>query len=364
MAKIGEIELPAIYVRAFQQPSLDVQATLSVEDMRHFGEAGRNFIAADETWWHIEGLADVTCWILGFIPFTLLDVKVERDVMLPGMAGFSQAVNPVSLRSLDRAMGEYNTLHLAAAVNLQNPSFIAAAVASPMEFKVYIKEQQFGLARISNCSLAPGLNVVTLEFRLEKSPYNIGAIQDFISGYIRSEMQLVTVIGFSESTSDPFLSAIVDKLNATVSFQPMPTTFISDLAAQVSPLSGLTANARVYNPLPQAITLGQLDLRIFLPEVPRREIFELNTAQAQTYIPGAVLQPNQTTFLHIGMSILGARITNPMTLKKLIEDLDQGAVTVAVEGLVSVKIMPAFELSILYRADSMTAKLSWCILCV
>mmetsp|Transcript_80301 Transcript_80301/g.239139 ORF Transcript_80301/g.239139 Transcript_80301/m.239139 type:complete len:497 (-) Transcript_80301:28-1518(-) len=361
MAEVGSAALPEIRVNGNQEIALDLTIEFRVTDPRAFGRAGRRFIAADRTFWSIEGGVDVKCWIFGHVPMVIKGIALRKPIQLQGLGGFSQDVNHVEMQSVTDARGDPGALTLTVSIQLQNPSYVAARITRSMQFLVMQRGQMFGTALIEDLSLQLGRNVILLRFVLANTATNEDAIRAFILGYIKAEVQPVTVFGSEGSTSDPFLSAILGGLNATFNFQPPPTQFIRAVEANIG--LGVRARASIYNPLPQAITMGDVDLNIEEENKYGHLIFRLRTEGSITNLPGAVLQPKQTSTLDIQLNPFDAKLTDFQLLGRLLKAAEAGRLAVRVSGPVTITIQPSFTVTVDYSADNITAVLKCPFLC-
>merc|ERR1711920_221057 len=86
-------------------------------------------------------------------------------------------------------------------------------------------------------------------------------------------------------------------------------------------------------------------------------IFYLDTDKSSTHIPGQILKRNQTSDLHISLSLFNAHLTDPVQLYRLIGDAHEGKVLVGVKGPVTITIAPSFGLSVDYSAENVTCGL-------
>lgn len=361
--RIGLLTLPAVKLQAFQDLHLNLTAQLHVEDIGNFGRAAEDVVLAETTTWTIKGSMDVEVWVLGLIPFYLSGIQLNKDIVLQGMAGFSQESNPITMREIVSAKGLMNAVELDVSVNLHNPSFVYATIQEEIMFGVETRGHRFGIAAIRGMRLVPGDNVVTLQFTLTSTGSNDQAIQDFLAGYVRAEVQAVTVVGNVRSSLDPVLGGLLQHLRVDMQFKPPPTQFVERVTARVSP-TGLNAKVKVYNPLPRAITLGDLDLRIYLHEAPDTMIFDLDSSLSQTAVPGTVLEPKQSTDVYINLSIMGAQIGALAELETLINGAAEGNLVVLAKGPVTFTIQPSYKATVPYAVDNLTTHLGWCIICI
>merc|ERR1711972_915213 len=122
-------------------------------------------------------------------------------------------------------------------------------------------------------------------------------------------------------------------------FKPPKTQFIDHIEANIG-LSGLSAAARVYNPLPDNIIFDSLKIAIREGSTSGEDVFTLDTAKSDTHIPGQILKPMQISTLDISLSLFNAHLTDPAQLMRLISDAHQGKVLVGVTGPVTIKIAP------------------------
>mmetsp|Transcript_12404 Transcript_12404/g.35486 ORF Transcript_12404/g.35486 Transcript_12404/m.35486 type:complete len:492 (-) Transcript_12404:47-1522(-) len=361
--RIGLISIPDIRMAPFQQIELDMTTTLRVEVVENLGLAGDNFIVADSTSWRVKGLVDIKVWVFGFIPMYLGDIPMDKEIELKGMASFSQQTNPITMTDIISADGQYDGLGLDVAVVLHNPSFLSASIPSEMIFGVETRGQKFGIATINGMRLGPGDNAITLHFKLLNGPDHGHAVEEFMGGYIRGEEQAITTIGNRRSSLDPLIGVILQDVKLDFTFVPPPTDFVQNVVARVSP-TGLNAKVKVYNPLPKAITLGGIDLEVFLKDVPDMSIFTLDSSQSQTRVPGTMLQPKQITEIVINLSIFGAKIGALTEIKKIIEAAESGNIVVTVRGPVTFTVDPAFAMTVPYTGSGLECHLGWCVFCV
>mmetsp|Transcript_83346 Transcript_83346/g.269710 ORF Transcript_83346/g.269710 Transcript_83346/m.269710 type:complete len:504 (+) Transcript_83346:76-1587(+) len=362
-AKIGLLMVPELYIPAFQELRLSLSSEIQVESLENLAAAAEEFILAQSNNWRVKGVVDVRFHLFGFIPVSISDITLDKQFALKGMAGFSQELNPVTVNEIVSAEGLVDSVKMQVSVNLHNPSCVAATIKSEMVFGIKFNGHRFGIAVVTGLHMVPGHNVVPLSFFLTNTGNNNEAIQQFISGYMQATEQPVTVVGSKLSSQDPFLSMLLQTFSVNMNFQPPSTQFIQGITAKVWP-EGLKADVEVFNPLPVELTMGNLDLGIYLQEAPDEKIFALNSALSQTHVPGTVLQPNQKSTVSIHLSILGAQIGAIWELQRLIAAAEAGRITVSARGPVTFTVLPSYTLTIPYSVYNLTAHLGWCILCL
>mmetsp|Transcript_31306 Transcript_31306/g.68556 ORF Transcript_31306/g.68556 Transcript_31306/m.68556 type:complete len:282 (+) Transcript_31306:1-846(+) len=279
------------------------------------------------------------------------------------MAGFSQEANPITMGPMTAAYGLPSSLNVTVQVNLYNPSFMAATVVPKMTLPVTQRGQHFGVATLDGLRFLPGKNVIPLRFQLQQTSKNIDAIEAFILNYISDDAQVqpITVHGSSSAVSDPFLSTIFDNLTMTFDFKPPPPRFITAIGASAG-LTGLKAKVQVFNPLPQQIIMGSLDMHVHENNNSGPEVFHLHS----TAIAGSILQSNQSSLLKIGLSPFGANLgmlSNVALIKRLTAAAKNGKIKVGVWGPVDFTIAPSFQMTVNYRTNNITAILRCPVLC-
>mmetsp|Transcript_55358 Transcript_55358/g.157299 ORF Transcript_55358/g.157299 Transcript_55358/m.157299 type:complete len:495 (-) Transcript_55358:75-1559(-) len=362
-ALLGHVSLPDLQVVGDRDLDLNLTADFELESPDAFAGAGKRFVEASSLVWFIEAEVDVSCTLLGFIPLNLKGIPFNRSISLQGMGSFSQAANPITMNEITSAYGLPGFLTLSASINLYNPSYIAGIVASKMHFNITHLSKPFGVATLDGIQFRPGQNVVPLSFVLQNTWENRLTVQAFISAYIRAEHVLpVTMHGTPVSSTIPFLSSMMNGLNMSFNFRPPKTQFIQGIEASVG-VTGISAVANILNPLPQSIVMGDLDLSIREDTVKGAAVFDLDTAQSTTHIPGQELKPGLASALHMKLSLFSAHLTDFDLLKRLIEDAQSGEVVVGVTGPVEITISPGFSLTVNYTADNIAASIRCPLIC-
>eukprot|EP00931_Biecheleriopsis_adriatica_P056662 TRINITY_DN33585_c0_g1_i1.p1 TRINITY_DN33585_c0_g1~~TRINITY_DN33585_c0_g1_i1.p1 ORF type:complete len:505 (+),score=71.53 TRINITY_DN33585_c0_g1_i1:35-1549(+) len=359
LTAVGKVFMPSLYVNAFQDLELDLTVELSIESMEAFGLAGQHAVLATDSFWVIEGKVSVECWLLG-ISLIVSDIDFSKSIILKGMGGFSQLANPITMNAITHASGLPDVLHTTVSINMYNPSYMAAHIDAAMQFQISQRGHSFGTAFVQNITVTPGRNVLSLKFLLESTTSNQEAIRQFILGYIRADVQNVTM---HDGTSiNPFVRIVLRGLSLSFNFQPPRERFIKRINANVG-LLAMQATALVSNPLPQDIIMGKLDLSIREHTTQGEEVFRLDTAKSSTGIAGQVLKANNETELHLSLSTLDARLTDPALLARLIQDAAEGAIVVGVRGPITITIAPSFNVTVVYSANNVTSSLTCPVVC-
>lgn len=363
LTPLGEVSIPGLDVQGGKDLVLNFPASFKVENREVFGLAGKQFVICNTTSWQLEATASVKAWFLNLIPIYLSGIPFQKSVDLQGMGGFLQDVNPITMNGLTAAHGDEDALRVSVSINVVNPSYLAARVIPSMHLDISQRGRHFGVASLSDISLGPGSNTLLVDFALEYKADNRDAIRDFITGYIKAdEVEPVTMHGSKWSTSDPYLGMVLAGLDFSFNFKPPGTQFIHGLVATVG-LSGLSADATIFNPLPQRIVMGDMNLVIRENNVKGEDIFRLDTQKSSTHVPGQILEPSQTTILHISLSLFDAHLTDLMLLGRLIKDAHMGKVRVGVTGPVTVTILPSFTMTVDYSHDDLIATLKCPVVC-
>jgi len=362
-AEVGSITLPSIRVQGGADLSLNIVVPLHIDHMDAFALAGKHFIVAENSSFLIEASLDVRCWILG-LPLHLHDIPLKKAIVLQAMRGFSQASNPIKMEAMTQAYGKPDALDITVNVSLYNPSYMAATITSKLEFEVTQRGQPFGVATLNNgLTFAPGTNFLVLQFALEKTASNVDAIRAFILDFISAEqVQPITVHGSNQS-SDPFLSRLFENLALPFNFRPPPYRFIDGVEVDIG--LAVRAKARIFNPLPQQIIMGGLDLTIHENDINGAQVFLLDTSMSDTGIEGAILKPSQESTLGILLSPLGAQaaLSSLSLIRRMIAKLRAGRIVVGVKGPVTITIWPSFQVTVNYFANNVTAVLNCPLLC-
>merc|ERR1712129_125922 len=177
------------------------------------------------------------------------------------------------------ARGEPGHLDVTAHVRLHNPSYIAVRIPSALRLHVAQRGQPFGEAHVRDLNLQPGSNVFPVNFALFDNAANDEAIRAFVLGYVQAEeVQPLMVHGSALSTTDRLLHAIMDGLSLTFNFRPPRTQFIQRIEAVIGPQ--IRARAIVFNPLPQTITLGDLNLVVKEHNLSGSQVFRIDTMKS------------------------------------------------------------------------------------
>lgn len=363
LTALGVVSLPGLDVQGGKDLVLNFPASFKVENREVFGLAGKQFVLSNTTSWQLEATASVKAWFLNMFPISLSGIPFRKSVEIQGMGGFLQNVNPITMNGLTKAYGDENSLRVSVSINVFNPSYLAARVVPSMHLDITQRGRHFGVASLSDVTLGPGSNTLLVDFDLEYNGDNRDAIRDFITGYVKADkVEPVTMHGSRWSTQDPYLGMVLDGLDFSFNFKPPGTQFIHGLEATVG-FSGLSAEAVIYNPLPRGIVMGDMNLAIRENNAKGEEIFSLDTKKSSTRVPGQVLQPSQTTTLHISLSLFDAHLTDLMLLSRLIRAAHMGRVKVGVVGPVTVTILPKFTMTLDYSADDLIAKLKCPVVC-
>jgi len=360
---LGRALVPALRVDTSRGiVPLDLQVRFEVDSADALGLAGKHFVASRQTFWIIEASFNVTAWLFGFVPFYMHGVGLNKRITLEGLAGFSQAVNPVSLEDMTYAHGEPGRLYVTARVRLHNPSYIAARIPSALRFNVAQRGQPFGEVSVGNLHFQPGPNVFPVNFTLFDNVGNDEAIRAFILGYMRAEeVQPLMVFGSALSTTDHLLRAIMDGLNLTFNFRPPQTQFIQRIEADIG--LQIRAKATVFNPLPQTITLGDLNLVVKEDNLTGSQVFRIDTTKSASYSRGSDLLPNQSSTLEIALSLLDANLNDLSLVNRLIHAARMGRLVVGVVGPVGFTIKPGFQATVDYSSENVTAELRCPLFC-
>lgn len=359
---VGIVSLPDLSVAGGKDLELDINVTMQVDHPDAFGQAGRHFVSSSESPWSIEASVNVFCWAFGFVPIYLSGVPFSKSVTLEGMSGFSQTANPITMRTLKSTYGRQGVLEIGVEVNIFNPSYLSAWIIPQMQFNVSQRGKDFGVATLSSVHFKPGQNVVSAHFALHDNSHNRDAVEQFILGFLRAEIQPIAMLASKKSTEDPILQTIFDGLILAFDFQAPAYRFIQSIEASVD-AHGLRAVASIFNPLPDQIVFGHMDMQINEGTMDGENIFDLNTKKSDTRIPGQILNPNSTSDLKIKLSLFNAHLTDPSQLIRLIGAARQGRVLVGVKGPVTITIAPRFQLTVQYSTNNVTCMLKcpiWC----
>ncbi|CAE7696877.1 WRAP73 [Symbiodinium sp. CCMP2456] len=360
LARVGTVTMPSLRVQAFQDLQINISAHVHIEDLDVFGLAGKHAVREPDSSWVVEGKLQVRCE-LPFFAAHLSDIPFERQVALKGMASFSQDANPVTMEAITSAYGYPDHLDTTVAINIYNPSYLSAHLDTPTHFNITQRGHPFGTAVVQEVTLKPGRNTVSVRFLLHDDSSNREAVREFILGYIRADMQMVTMHGTERSCSDPLLAVVLDGLDLRFHFKPPAARFIHHITANLG-LIGLQVTAEVANPLPQKIEIGGTDLSVRENTVEGEQIFRLKGDQ-DSGLGGQVLQPSAISALKLSLSTLDADLKDPLLIARLIEDAVDGAVVVGVSGPLSLTIAPNFTLTLNYIANNVTASLTCLLVC-
>ncbi|CAE7880671.1 WRAP73 [Symbiodinium microadriaticum] len=360
LARVGTVTMPSLRVQAFQDLQINISAHVHIEDLDVFGLAGKHAVREPNSSWVVEGKLQVRCELLFFAAY-FSDIPFERQVALKGMASFSQDVNPVTMEAITSAYGYPDHLDTTVAINIYNPSYISAHLDTPTHFNITQRGRPFGTAVVQEVTLKPGRNTVSVRFLLHDDSSNREAVREFILGYIRADMQMVTMHGTERSCSDPLLAVVLDGLDLRFHFKPPAARFIHHITANLG-LIGLQVTAEVANPLPQKIELGGTDLSVRENTVEGEQIFRLKGDQ-DSGLGGQVLRPSEISALKLSLSTLDADLKDPLLIARLIEDAVDGAVVVGVSGPLSLTIAPNFTLTLNYIANNVTASITCLLVC-
>eukprot|EP00439_Symbiodinium_sp_Y106_P083063 s1580_g22.t2 len=360
LVRVGTVTMPSLRVQAFQDLQINISAHVHIEDLDVFGLAGKHAVREPNSSWVVEGKLQVRCE-LPFFAAHLSDIPFEREVALKGMASFSQDANPVTMEAITSAYGYPDHLDTTVAISIYNPSYLSAHLDTPTHFNITQRGHPFGTAVVQEVTLKPGRNTVEVRFLLQDDSSNREAVREFILGYIRADMQMVTMHGTDRSCSDPLLAVVLDGLDLRFHFKPPAARFIHHITANLG-LIGLQVTAEVANPLPQRIEIGGSDLSVRENTVEGEQIFRLKGDQ-DSGLGGQVLQPSAISKLKLSLSTLDADLKDPLLIARLIEDAVDGAVVVGVSGPLSLTIAPNFTLTLNYIANNVTASLTCLLVC-
>ncbi|CAE7703799.1 WRAP73 [Symbiodinium sp. CCMP2592] len=360
LARVGTVTMPSLRVQAFQDMRINISAHVHIEDLDVFGLAGKHAVREPNSSWVVEGKLQVRCE-LPFFAAHLSDIPFEREVALKGMASFSQDANPVTMEAITSAYGYPDHLDTTVAISIYNPSYLSAHLDTPTHFNITQRGHPFGTAVVQEVILKPGHNTVEVRFLLQDDSSNREAVREFIVGYIRADMQMVTMHGTKRSCSDPLLAVVLDGLDLRFHFKPPAARFIHHITANLG-LIGLQVTAEVANPLPQRIEIGGTDLSVRENTVEGEQIFRLK-GDEDSGLGGQVLQPSAISKLKLSLSTLDADLKDPLLIARLIEDAVDGAVVVGVSGPLSLTIAPNFTLTLNYIANNVTASLTCLLVC-
>jgi len=266
------------------------------------------------------------------------------------------------LEDMTYARGGPGHLEVTARVRLHNPSYIAVRIPSALRLHVAQRGQPFGEALVRDLHFQPGANVFPVNFTLVHNAASDEAIRAFVLGYVKSEeVQPLMVLGSALSTADHLLHAIMDGLSLTFNFRPPRTQFIQRIEADIGPQ--IRARAIVFNPLPQTITLGDVNLVVKEHNLSGSQVFRIDTTKSASYARGSDLPPKQSSTLEISASLLDANLNDLPLVGRLINAAKVGRLVVGVSGPVEITIQPGFRAIVDYSSENVTAKLHCPIFC-
>merc|ERR1712032_1384754 len=251
---------------------------------------------------------------------------------------------------------------MTARVRLHNPSYIAARIPSALRLHVAQRGQPFGEAFMHNLHFQSGSNLFPVNFTLFDTVANDEAFRAFVLGYIKAEdVQPLVVHGSALSTSGHLLSAIMDGLNQTFNLRPPRTKLVQRIEVDV----GLQIRTRttVFNPLPQKITLGDMNLVVKENNLTGNEVCRIDTTKSASYSHGSDLLPNQSSTLEMSFSLFDANLKDAPLVTRLIKAVRMGSLVVSVVGPVDVTIKPGFKATVEYSSENVTAELHCPIFC-
>ncbi|CAL1160489.1 unnamed protein product [Cladocopium goreaui] len=368
LVKLGQLTLPKLQVfvtghpvtlRANQDLWLNFTSLLSIDNTTAFGLAGKHVVREPQTSWTVQGQLSVVCRVLGF-DIQISNITFQKTVAIKGMAGFSQASEPITMQKIVRAEGFREHLDTQVRINLVNPSHIGVALEGPFHFNITQRGHHFGKASLSQVDLKPGKMTMLVNFVLEDTATNHDALCAFILGYITAEVQTLSMMASRRSSSNPLLAMVLDGLQLPFRFEPPEASFIHHISADVG-LIGLQVTAEITNPLPQVIVLGAMDLSIREKTTKGMDIFHLKGNET-TGLGGQELQPGNSK-LHLSLSTMDANLKDLFLIGRLIKDAVDGSVVVGVSGPLTITIRPSFTVTLDYMANGVTAQLSCLVLC-
>lgn len=359
LVKLGQLTLPKLQVFANQDLWLNFTSLLSIDNTTAFGLAGKHVVREPQTSWTVQGQLSVVCRVLGF-DIQISNITFQKTVAIKGMAGFSQASEPITMQKIVRAEGFREHLDTQVRINLVNPSHIGVALEGPFHFNITQRGHHFGKASLSQVDLKPGKMTMLVNFVLEDTATNHDALCAFILGYITAEVQTLSMMASRRSSSNPLLAMVLDGLQLPFRFEPPEASFIHHISADVG-LIGLQVTAEITNPLPQVIVLGAMDLSIREKITKGMDIFHLKGNET-TGLGGQELQPGNSK-LHLSLSTMDANLKDLFLIGRLIKDAVDGSVVVGVSGPLTITIRPSFTVTLDYMANGVTAQLSCLVLC-
>ncbi|CAJ1331403.1 unnamed protein product [Effrenium voratum] len=361
IVRVGRLELPPLQVRAWEDLWLNLTAEVSIDNLTAFGLAGQRAVREAESQWAVEGLLEVRVRLWGREVLRLEELPFHRAVKLKGLAGFAQARHPVTILDIKEAEGHPHRLETSVAIQIFNPSNLAASLSDPLQFDITQRNRSFGTALVHGVKLQPGRNAVTARFTLREDAENAEAVRAFVLGYVRHELQTVTMSGSGRSSQDPLLSALLDGLQLPFRVRPPEGNFIRRIEAQVG-LVQMQVLAEIANPLPQEIVLGAMDLSIREKGSTGQEIFRL-TGNATSGLGGEVLKSKAVSRLRLSLRTMDANLKDFFLVGRLVEDAVDGAAVVGVRGPLAITVRPSFHLMLQYIADNVTAELYCPVVC-
>lgn len=353
---VGVVTVPEVRLKPFSNLALDVTVGLTVTDKVAFGHAGRSFINSASTRWNILASVAVECSVLGFLPFRMSGIHLDKSLDLQGLHGFSQDSFPVKMVNLSAASGEQDALELTVVVALENPSYLTARILPLMTFRVEQYGIYLGTAEVKDLRLVPGTNHLPVTCTFRRTPKNARAIEAVIEGYMRRELQPITVLGSEESVQDDFLRDVLRDLRTAFNFLPPPLDFLRGVSAEVDAM--ITASARVYNPLPQALEIGSMALDVREGNLAGDSIMNLGSN-----LKGTMLDARQSSEVSFTLSALQAHITDTALMGRLFERAKKGSMVVGIQGPITLTIQPSFTVTVNYTAEHIDAELACPVLC-
>jgi hypothetical protein len=165
---------------------------------------------------------------IGAVPIT--GVRVEQDLVLPGMNGFSDP--PIQVIGGDITNTSASTVSLTVTFNISNTAPLRGRLG-PVSVGVSYQNASFITASLPSLSIERGANLLASvgTFRLPDKVTRYSdylSAKDVLSRFLRGLSSNVTVLGLPDSSPNPLLQPGTSSLKAAAGFPGMPEKLLQN----------------------------------------------------------------------------------------------------------------------------------------